>query len=116
MKLFQVDIFAMLNTEVENYFFLKNVKYFGIKSNENNQNTKTKLFLFCQNEHCWHKGNAYPDLLMQLLLGEGAARLRGERCEEQWLVQRGQERCVRTRAHPPLSHPEVHRKERRAGH
>ena len=52
----------------------------------------------------------YPDVLVELLLGEGGVGLRREGGEEQRRVQRGEERRVGTRAHPPLSHPEVHGK------
>lgn len=60
--------------------------------------------------------SSYPNVLVQLLLGEGGAGLRGERAEVQRRVQRGEERHVRTRSHPSLSHPEVHRKWGRARH
>lgn len=54
--------------------------------------------------------DAHPEVLVQLLLGEGGAGLRGERGEEEGRVQRGEERRVRAGAQTPLSDPEVHGK------
>lgn len=55
-------------------------------------------------------GDTHPEVLVQLLLGERGAGLRGEGGEEEGRVQRGEERRVRARAQTPLSDPEVHGK------
>lgn len=52
--------------------------------------------------------DAHPEVLVQLLLGEGGAGLRGERGEEEGRVQWGEKRRVRAGAQTPLSDPEVH--------
>lgn len=58
----------------------------------------------------------YPYMLLKLLLREGRAGLRGKRAEKQRRVQWRKECRVGARAHPPLSHPEIHGKQSDAEH